>query len=72
MGHTNKDIEARLRAGVTATLDDVERRACPCVDVPWFYGSEVIGELDVERCDGRVVAQPDLDVRSKAKPIGEW
>jgi len=56
---------------IAAESQEVQRGACACVDVPRALRWEMVGELEIERDERPVVADPDFDVRSKPQAVDE-
>ena len=65
MLHPDKEIEAATGVGFATESQEIQRRACACVHVPRALRWEMVGELEIERDERSVVAEPDLDIWSK-------
>jgi hypothetical protein len=69
--HPHKEIQAATGVGFAAESQEIQRRACACVHVPRALRWEMVGELEIERDERSVVADPDLDIWSKPQAVDE-
>ena len=69
--HAHKEIQATTGVSIAAESQEIQRRACACVHVPRALRWEMVGELEIERDERSVVADPDFDIRSKPQAVDE-
>ena len=71
MLHAHKEIQAATGMSIASESQEVQRRACARIHVPRALRWEMVGELEIERDERSVVADPDFDIRSKPQAVDE-
>src|SRR5215510_10684605 len=72
MGGTDKDVEASLRVGHIVSMKEIKCRASSHKQPPAPCLREVIRELDIERDQREIVADPNFHVWTEAQLIHQW
>src|SRR5205814_2099064 len=69
--HPHEEVQATTGMGIAGESQEIQRRPGACIHVPRALRWKMVRELEVERDERSVVADPDLDIRSKAQAVDE-